>query len=204
MRNRVPPFSLALLAIALITCLRCPAQGQDIDPSGIRARSNTMKMLERDAKRSGVRLPESPADLRQLRKDFERIQILDRDVIAVQAAGGVRDFQELSNAAAEIRKRAERLQALLLPPVKAKGRIDEKEVQTDVGVPHELPAMLTKLDASIRSLVTNPVFRNTRVIDAAHTMQARSDMASVLTLSERIREEADREQKAGKGVHPDK
>ena len=190
MKDMVHPFCLAVILTALILGMRCPASAQENDPTGVRQRSYSMRILEREAKRSGIRLPETSADLRQLRKDFERIQVLDRDVIQEAAAGGRLDYGELSSAAAEIRKRCGRLQSSLLPTDSREKR--RESGPQDVAGTQDLPAMLTALDGSILSLISNPLFQNTRVIDAEHSERARSDMAKIISLSDKIREEADK------------
>jgi hypothetical protein len=161
----------------------------EADPT--RARSVEMERVKRDADK-----PEDKAapSFPQIMEDFERIQIINSDVLQAGAPGSAPDYRRISEAASEIKKRAARLSSNLFPPEtekQSKGKNEEAEE------PQDLKSLLSAVDGAIISFVNNPIFQNTKVVNPEDSAKARRDLDKVIKLSTRISKEADKLKKAG-------
>ncbi len=73
-------------------------------------RSDEIERVKRDAEKPDARPdPKFP----RVKEDFERIQIINNEVLQEHASGGALDYARLSEAAAEVKKRAARLKTNL-------------------------------------------------------------------------------------------
>jgi hypothetical protein len=96
------------------------------------------------------------------------------------------DYHFVSDATAEIKKRASRVQSTfglrLSPddaPIKETARPEMKD-------------SLIKLCKEIRSFVTNPIIENPNLVDATQLTRARRDLESLIQLSVLITKDADK------------
>jgi hypothetical protein len=153
-------------------------------------RSDEIERVKRDAEKPDRR--SDPAQFPRIKEDFERIQIINNDVLQSQARGGALDYTRISEAAGEIRKRAARLKSNLFYSEAVKS---PKEKES--GGAQDLKSLLTELDVAINAFVTNPMFQNLRVVNSQSSAKARRDLERVIKLSARVRQESDRKRKAG-------
>jgi hypothetical protein len=178
-----------------------PAGGSDKNlrdsSSDLKGRSNEIERVSRDAKKTDNRgrvaeKPESrPApNFAEVKEDFERIQTINSDVL--QASTSKPDYGRISESAADIGKRAIRLKSNLFPPKSTKKSKEDEPRAED----QDLKSLLTLLDNSIGSFTQNPMFTNTRVVNSEDTTNAEKELDSVIKISARIRNEADRLKKA--------
>jgi hypothetical protein len=150
-------------------------------------RSDEIERVKRATEQSAPRLaPEFP----RIKEDFERIQIINNDVLQAPARGDAPDYAHISEAAGEIKKRAARLKANLFP---AEKQSKEKGAEG----PQDLQSLLAELDGAISGFVSNPMFQNLRVVDTQSAAKARRDLERVIKLSARVRQEADKKRKGG-------
>jgi hypothetical protein len=164
-----------------------------------KARSDEIERIRREAAKPGAK-PDAPT-FPIIKEDFERIQIVNGDVLqsrdVLRASVGPADYARVAEAASEIRKRAARLKSNLFPAEAEKGRDAEKpRAQKD---PSDLKAMLAALDQAINDFVHNPIFTNLQVVDVQHSARARQDLDRVIKLSALLKKEADRMKKANGG-----
>lgn len=139
--------------------------------------------------------PNAPKDRRQVEalmaqtaEDFDRILTLHNEI--ARALKSDLDYHFVSEATAEIKKRASRVQsslALRLSPE------ETSELEKSQG-PKDLPMKdeLVKLCHQIRSFVTNPSIENPNTINAEQMAKARKDLESLIQLSGRIKKDADK------------
>lgn len=178
-----------------------PAGGSDRNlrdsASDLKGRSNEIDRIERDAKKADSRRrdnkkPESPPapNFAEIKEDFERIQIINGDVL--QARTSKTDYERISESAAEINKRAIRLRSNLFPPKSTKQPKENEPVTED----QELKSLLTLLDNSIGSFTQNPMFQNTKVVNPEDTTNAQKELDAIIKTSAGITKEADRMKKA--------
>jgi len=137
--------------------------------------------------------PVSPKDDRQVKalmaqteEDFTRILTLHNEIARALTSKNDLNYQFVSEATAEIRKRASRVQSTLAlhmspddAPVKEKSDPEMKD-------------SLIKLCKEIRSFVTNPIIENPNTVDAEQLTRARKDLESLIQLSGLIKKDADK------------
>ena len=195
---------LAAVAVGAVTSLS-PALAQGPPPGGpdknmksetdgVRGRSSEIERVKRDSEKPDKKAEKSPEDkFPQIKQDFERIQIVNGEVLQ---AGGAPDYGRLSEAAEEVRKRAARLKSNLFAPEsekKPKGESGEEEVQAD------LKSLLSTLDGALARFVNSPIFQNIKVVNPQDSAKAKHDLDEVIRLSTRVVKEADKMKKPGGG-----
>jgi hypothetical protein len=141
--------------------------------------------------------PNAPKDRRQVEalmaqteEDFNRILTLHNEIARALTSKNDLDYHFVSEATAEIKKRASRVQSsLALRPSPEETLELEKSP-----APKELPMKeeLVKLCHQIRSFVTNPSIENPNTINAEQMAKARKDLESLIQLSTRIKKDADK------------
>jgi len=156
----------------------------------IQNRENDLRLLRESIK---VTTPEISAEDRkavvnQIFEDFERIQIVNRELIKVSSSGDAKSYKQMSHLAEDMNKRARRLKTNLgIPGVHQDPNASEKAPEMDAT---ELKASLQTLSSSIKSFVTNPLFKDPRVTDVRHLDNLRRDISTVIELSRGIKKSA--------------
>lgn len=174
-----------------------PAGGSDRNlkdsVSDVKGRSIEIDRIERDSKKAESRArdekrenPPAP-DFLQIKEDFERIQIINGDVLQASASSAKPDYERICESAAEIQKRATRLKSNLFPPKSKKQ--SKKDQPSPEG--QELKSLLTLLDNSISSFTQNPMFQNTKVVTPQDSTAAEKDLDGIIKISGRITNEAE-------------
>ena len=190
------------LMIALILLLICAApifsQAVPAGPPPIDKR-NSERIRQQDQSRREYELrnfgtqPSGPKDERQLKalmaqteEDFTRILTLHNEIARALASKKDLDYHFVSEATAEIKKRASRVQSMLvLHPTADDAPIKE---HSDA----EIKDSLIKLCKEIRSFITNPIIENPNTVDAVQLPRARHDLESLIQLSGIIKKDADK------------
>src|SRR5688500_6018607 len=171
-----------------------PDKNMKGETDGVRGRSSEIERVKRAAEKPEKKAEKSPEDkFPEIKEDFERIQIVNGEVLQ---AGGVPDYGRLSEAAAEVRKRAARLRSNLFAPEsekKPKGEGGAEQVRTD------LKSLLSELDSALARFVNSPIFQNTKVVNPQDSAKAKGDLDEVIKLSTRVVEETDKLKKPGGG-----
>ena len=156
----------------------------------IQNREMDLRLLRESIK---VTTPEMSAEDRkavvnQIFEDFERIQIVNRELIKVSSSGDAKSYKQMSHLAEDMNKRARRLKTNLgIPGVHQDPNASEKAPEMDAT---ELKASLQTLSSSIKSFVTNPLFKDPRVTDVRHLDNLRRDISTVIELSRGIKKSA--------------
>jgi hypothetical protein len=165
----------------------------------VRARQQAESRREYQLRNFGTQ-PNAPLDkrqrealLKQTAEDFDRILMRHNEIARVLAATNPIDYHFVTDATAEIQKRAARLQSTLAlhqlptePPVVEKSdEIDEAQMKD----------ALVRMCKQIRSFVTNPVIENPNTVDAQQLTNARRDLESVVQISAHLKKEATRLEK---------
>jgi hypothetical protein len=137
--------------------------------------------------------PDRPKDDRQLKalmqqtdEDFTRILTLHNEIARALVSKKDLNYQFVSEAMAEIKKRASRVQSSLALGLAA----DDAPVKENSDP--ELKDSLIKLCKEIRSFVTNPIIENPTTVDAMQLTRARRDLESLIQLSGLIKKDADK------------
>lgn len=201
-RRRLP--SRALAAAALLLSLRalCSAQGvpvvgtQRIDPAVERIRDEQQRQM---VLRSGGRREDgAPANEKavraaaeQLNNDFKRVQVIRNDLARAVTSGGALDLERISEQAAEVHKRSQRMQTYLALHEESGAAKQAEETAAAADEP-QLRDALVLLCKRIDSFVANPRFKSPGVFDVDSTRKAARDLREVIALSQRVKGGAER------------
>jgi hypothetical protein len=200
----------SLSALILLLFLATPAFSQSVPtggPPAIETRVNTDRIRQQEMSGREWQLrnfgteptSKNAKDDRQLKalmaqteEDFTRILTLHNEIARALASKDALNYQFVSEATGEIKKRASRVQSSLAL------RMAEEETAVKEKSEPEMKDSLIKLCKEIRSFVTNPVIDKPNTVDAEQLIRARRDLESLIQLSGLIKKDADKLNKATK------
>ena len=126
--------------------------------------------------------------LAQTEEDFNRILTINNEFARLLTGSKPIEYNFISEASAEIKKRASRLQSTLnLHQLPTDKPVVEKADDLD---DTQFKDALIRMCKQIRSFVTNPVIANPNTVDAEQLTNARRDLESLIQLSGHIKKEA--------------
>jgi hypothetical protein len=140
--------------------------------------------MERETNNKKPSLEASKETIKQVNDDFAQIQGINAEIMRDYVAGSPPDYKHISEAMAEIRKRASRLRTNLLLP--ASDDIESEPATSEAASKRPGRSPLLDLNDLISSFVTNPIFKNADTIDLDLGLKAKRDLASIVDLSDRI------------------
>lgn len=171
-----------------------PSARRNTDIERIREQQQREAQLRRNPE--GVEHPPDEravkAAVKQLGEDFRRIQVIRNDVARALVGGGALDYARVSEQAAELHKRALRMQAYLALQQQPKGGEVFPNAKTSAADADELKGALVRLCKRIDSFVANPRFKSPDVLNVEANAKARRDLWEVISLSGGVRESASR------------
>lgn len=130
------------------------------------------------------------AIIEQTKQDFDRIQVLNRELVNRASATDAFNYKSLTEMAAEIRKRARRLKDnISLPPPERDEPLGKRE--GEIGR-EQMKGALLMLSKRIVSFTTNPLFQTAHVIDARLGAKASGDLEAIVELSGQIKKSAEK------------
>ena len=194
-----------LIRLTAILLFAAPvfAQSPGGAPPPVDRTNNAARIRQQDLSRREWQLrnfgnePNTPKDRRQIEalmtqteEDFTRILTRHNEIARALSSNNTLDYHFVSEATAEIQKRASRVQSSLglrLSEEEDKGgeKLGEfKDSQMKDG--------LIKLCKQIRSFVTNPIIENPNLVDAQQLTKARLDLEMLIQLSGQIKKDADK------------
>ena len=193
----------SLIGIALLLAVAAPTLAQrstpgppPIDKHTNKARERQQDEASREWQLRNFGNPSLTKDRRRLdalmaqtEEDFTRLLTLHNEIVRAISSTKPLDYDFVSKATGEIRKRAGSIQtnlALSLQPEEIKAV--ETPAQTNET---EMKAALVKLCKQIRSFVTNPVIEQPNTIDVEKLETAKRDLESVIQLSGNLKRDAD-------------
>ena len=198
-------YSLVAIPLLLLAAIPSFAQRSPGGPAPTIDKTNAIRARQQSESRREWQLrsvgqPNAAKDSRQIKalmeqteEDFNRILTLHNEFARLLAATKPFDYHFVSEATAEIKKRATRLQSTLaLEQLQTETRVVEKSDQIDDA---HMKDALIRMCRQIRSFVTNLVIENPSMVDAQNLSNARRDLESVIQLSGHIKKEADKLQK---------
>lgn len=131
--------------------------------------------------------PEAAA-LPQITEDFEKIQLVDKELMTAVFANNVLNHKQIVKSTADIERRAARLISNLAYPESP----EAEKTRTGAQEKTDIRLALSKLDSAIVSFVTNPIFQTDRkVVSAELAMKVSKDLRTVVKLSGSIRRQAE-------------
>ena len=180
------------LAAFLAFAIPCLAQ---LPPGPPASRTNPDRERQQDMNRREMLLrgygleratPDNRKEIKamaeQIQQDFQHILILHNEIARAISGAKELDYDFVSDATGEIKKRASRLQTtLLLKPDDQNG--EKLRVPDDT----QLKDLLIILCHQIKNFVTNPVIENPGTVSVEQLNKARGDLQSVIDLTSRIK-----------------
>ena len=191
-------YALIALPLILLSVPSVSAQSPGGPPptnkvNAERMRQQEMSRREYDLRNFGNEST-APKDKRQVEalmaqteEDFNRILTLHNEIARALKSKNDLNYQFVSDATAEINKRASRVQHSL-----ALGLSDEEARELEKSKDEPIKDSLIKLCNQIRSFVTNPSIENPNTINVEQMKKARRDLESLIQLSGRIKKDADK------------
>jgi hypothetical protein len=180
-------------AIPIMAQQGSPRPPNDVDP----ARARFEDTSKREMQLRGLGNTSKPADPKQLQalmaqvqQDFERILTLHNQIVHVVTTNDTLAVDFVSDATAEIRKRATHLLTTLAfekPDASEQNRDKRKQFKDS-----EMKDALVTLCQHIESFITNPVIKTPGTIDAQQSARARRDLQDVIELGDSISKSAKR------------
>jgi malonyl CoA-acyl carrier protein transacylase len=126
--------------------------------------------------------------LAQTEEDFNRILTINNEFARLLTVTKQIDYNFISHASAENKKRAARLNSTLnLHQLPTDKPVAEKADDLD---DTQFKDALIRMCKQIRSFVTNPVIANPNTVDAEQLTNARRDLESLIQLSGHLKKEA--------------
>lgn len=184
------------IIIALLSALASSSATAQVPPSDSPGSSPKDKSLEDKYRSDEIERVRRGAENRdhlratrfpQIKADFERIQIINSELLKVTANGARLDYERISEAAGEIKKRASRLKSNLFP---SESKEDSKPIGQQTEARDDLRFLLAELDRAIITFVHNPMFQNTRVVNPQDSTRAERELQNIINLSGRTRKKA--------------
>jgi hypothetical protein len=196
--------TIPVLAVLMAPAIPIRSQSPQSQPPNItnneRVRQQEMSKREwqlRNLANDPGKAPEAPghaqAIAKQVEEDFTRILTLHNDFARTLSVGNNLDYNFISDAAGEIRKRSSRLQSTLaLPKLEVNEKNEDKLGDISPINDSQFRAVLTVLCREIESFVNNPIIATPGTVDAQQLVKARHDLERVVEVSDNIRKSADR------------
>ena len=176
------------------------ASDKNLEDRNIKNRSIELERIKRDAGKpdKGSQQPEKmpEAKFREIKEDFERIQLSQSEIITAYTKAKEIDFAKISSTAEEINRRGTRLKGNLFQPADDRGedkkdRAGKKEVELP-RLPADIKMLIVEMDNTLAAFTSNPMFTNPQVVNADSSAKARSDLARLIRLSAELKREAEK------------
>jgi hypothetical protein len=130
------------------------------------------------------------AAIDRTKQDFKRIQLVRNDVIDALVADKPPDYKLISEQAAEINRRANRLKSFLMPS--APEGPEKGAPARAVYDAAQIKGALVKLCNTIHSFTVNPMFKDpAAALDTRKAEAAGGDLLNIIELSDALRKSAE-------------
>ena len=140
------------------------------------------------------------AALKQSREDFRTLQEINNKMMANAWAKHELDYNSISDSISQIRSKAIRLRSNLSLP-KSEKDDEEKPLELSVASGKDFRSALLLLDKSIMNFATNPLFKESSVMEVSLATRARHDLENVIELTESLQKAAKSLNKKSKDDH---
>jgi hypothetical protein len=123
--------------------------------------------------------------LTQIREDFERLQIVNNELMKRVFVQKLLDPRPITTSIGEIKKRANRLRlSLAFGESGEQTETSNKRANSTPDQEIALSPTLLRLDRAIMSFVKNPLFQEPKLLDSKLAVQAHDDLDEVLRLTQ--------------------
>lgn len=187
--------SSLLLLIGCWLLLSVPASAQGVGSAAkVRMQEMDKRELQLSDLAKGNHRETDPRRARaimdQVSEDFQRLLKRHNEIVRSIASNDSPNYQFISDATGEIKKRATRLQSTL-----GLHKSETAETKRDGQALEAQPAKgdLIALCKKIESFITNPIIETPGTVDAQQLERARRDLEGVVELSGAIKKRADKQ-----------
>ena len=201
---------IGLLFVGLVACASYAAAQSPAPPGAgdknlgdrnIKDRSMELERVKREADKPARKNDAADtARFEEIKDDFENIQRLQDEVLKAYTTSKEVPVKTIADDAAEINKRATRLESNLFPapPEEKKSSKKSKDVPKEepapLGpLPQDLKSLIVEQDNILARFVTNPMFTNPTVANINDQLVARTDLQKVIRLSAALKAEAEKQ-----------
>jgi len=180
----------AFAAAVLILSCPCLSRAQsapnrrDERRTEMESRQRALHTLGEISRRRPPRAADARPSYSRVAEDFEQLQVRSHQLSAAASGDARPEYKQIREHAAEIRRRALRLeQTLVLPEAGDAPKQKKAEVAF---TPEWLASAVASLEAAVKSFAWNPAFQQPDVVVLENSLKARRDLEEILRLSERI------------------
>lgn len=168
-----------------------PVIETDVRENSTVMRSYEIERLKRDAAkpRQGESTLKREIKLAEIKEDFEAIQKLQDLIIKFYTTGEKINYRKISEAAAEMRKKALRLNSNLFGEKSVETNAEEN---ADNAEKTNVRNLIIELDNTIGLFTKSSIFKNINVVDVKTSETAQSHLKRILDLSKALSLEADK------------
>ena len=184
------------------------AGDKNLADRNIKDRSIELERIKREAdkpdRKNQTQAANDAARFEEVKEDFENIQRLQDEILKAYTTGKQIEAPKIAANAAEITKRAGRLESNLFPPAESqKGSKKSKEAQKEPPkdeqavppLPQDLKSLIVEQDNTLAKFVANPMFTNPGVANVNDQAVARGDLQKLIRISAALKTEAEKQPK---------
>jgi hypothetical protein len=136
------------------------------------------------------------AAIEQMKQDFRQIQIVRNELVRNLLSEKPLDFKLVSDKAAEINKRADRLKTYLIPPsAEAKEKNEKPHVEFNQD---QMKGALVQLCNRIALFIDSPALKTPGTVDVEQATKTGGELLSIIELSGNIKRSAEKLSKVSK------
>jgi hypothetical protein len=164
------------------------------DNSSVKLRSIELDRIKRDAKKTTSEKlgPAAVNNFLEIKQDFEKIQILESNIVKVYTTGKQIEYTRIAAFSAEINESASRLKKnLFSPQTREPEKLPDENRQAGKSLPNGVKNLIVELDNTIGAFVNNPIFLTTKKAKLKEMEKAETDLEQVIRLSIALRQEAE-------------
>ncbi len=166
-----------------------PRRDTMLDREGdIENRTRRLELLSEPGKTKVVTEEDRKFIAGQIFEDFERVQVVNREMIQASSRLDANAYKRIASLAEELNKRAKRLKINLnIPDVENDKKEPESSIPADAA---ELKISVQTLTGTVKNFVNSPVFKDPRVTTVGHLQNLRRDISTVIELSRTVKKAA--------------
>ena len=125
------------------------------------------------------------ATLKQIGNDFRELQKLNNKMMETATASEQLNYKNIGSMLGQITATASRLKSNLALP---EGEPDKRKAASlEVSEADQFQVELTKLDKTIMSFATNPIFQKANVVDVQQAARANADLSFIIEQSRTLK-----------------
>ncbi len=171
------------------------------DGTSTKMRSMELDRVKREAKKNPVEDlgPAAVNNFLEIKEDFEKIQVLESNIVKVYTRGKVIEYARIAAFSAELNESAARLKKNLFSvPDKELSDSPEKSARDEKKLPADVKNLIVELDNTIGAFVGNPIFTTSKKAGREDKEKAEAALEKVIRISEALKQAAEKQTSAKK------